>query len=349
MDGVIKNEINGKLYIKRLFVPSHRNKFYLQIFSHIIYSLQVIYFFVKERKSIDVVFATSSRLGTGFLGYIISSLFKKKYALDIRDIFSDSIKSLNISNLFFGKIIVKILEFLEKKITTRSNWLNFVSPGFLNYHHINPQEKKINIFFNGIDSIFIKNRNEKNKIVKNKSKKLVITYAGNIGYGQGLENTIPKIAYNFKDEIDFKLIGDGNSVDLIKSEIVKKNLSNVKILRPVNRNVLIQHYNYSDALYLQLNNHPAFKNVLPSKIFDYGSFDKPILAGVSGVSKKFIEENISHPFIFDSNDYKSAIKQIENILTFNYSKIDNNNFITKYNRKKIMQLMTNSIYDNLQE
>ena len=219
----------------------------------------------------------------------------------------------------------------------------------MNYHHINPQEKKINIFFNGIDSIFIKNRNEKNKIVKNKSKKLVITYAGNIGYGQGLENTIPKIAYNFKDEIDFKLIGDGNSVDLIKSEIVKKNLSNVKILRPVNRNVLIQHYNYSDALYLQLNNHPAFKNVLPSKIFDYGSFDKPILAGVSGVSKKFIEENISHPFIFDSNDYKSAIKQIENILTFNYSKIDNNNFITKYNRKKIMQLMTNSIYDNLQE
>ena len=38
-------------------------------------------------------------------------------------------------------------------------------------------------------------------------------------------------------------------------------------------------------LFLQLNNIKAFENVLPSKIFDYGSYNKPILAGVSGIAK----------------------------------------------------------------
>ena len=39
---------------------------------------------------------------------------------------------------------------------------------------------------------------------------LRITYAGNIGYGQGLEKTVINKSQYFKDKIFFQLIGDGS-------------------------------------------------------------------------------------------------------------------------------------------
>ena len=79
-------------------------------------------------------------------------------------------------------------------------------------------------------------------------------------------------------------------------------LDNVEFLPPVGREQLVQHYQQADILFLHLNDVPAFKRVLPSKIFEYAVLDKPIVAGLSGYSAQFIVDNIGHAFLFKPFD-----------------------------------------------
>jgi len=317
----------------------------MQILSHLSYFLKSLFCSILFFKKYDIVLTTSSKFGTAFLGFIISKIFKKKHAVDIRDVFSDNLTSLSFSNNFIIKNIIKIIYYLEKKIINHANWINIVSPGFLNYDHLKFHKNKIKVYTNGIDDIFIQNRRNLKKNIKNKI--FCITYAGNIGYGQALEKTIIPIALHFKSKIIFNIIGDGNSIKLLENKLKKNKLKNVNLLKPVSRTELIKYYNYSDILFLQLNNIKAFKNVLPSKIFEYGSFDKPILAGVSGVAEKFLRTNLPNSYIFHPDKSKDAINKINEIMNNREKVVSNSNFVSEFNRKKIMDEMITDIYNNI--
>ena len=67
------------------------------------------------------------------------------------------------------------------------------------------------------------------------SKSMRIVYAGNIGYGQGLEKIIIPLAISMNKEINFTIIGDGSSKHEIVNKIKKFNLTNIEILKPLNR------------------------------------------------------------------------------------------------------------------
>ena len=110
---------------------------------------------------------------------------------------------------------------------------------------------------------------------------------------------------------------------------------------------MLSIYNESDILFLQLNKIRAFEHVLPSKIFDYGSFHKPILAGVSGTAASFLRKNINGVYIFPPNNYKEAIQQIKNIKIDEKNTIDNSNFIKSFSRKNIMKKMVNNLLNEL--
>ena len=131
----------------------------------------------------------------------------------------------------------------------------------------------------------------------------------NIGLSQGLD-LIVLPTKRFKDKIIFKLIGDGSSVSLIKEGIVKDHIKNIKLIPPIKRIDLLEHYQDADVLFLQLSDLPAFNNVIPSKIFDYGALEKPILAGVKGTARDFMKENLSGAYLFDPGDTNAVEKYI---------------------------------------
>ncbi len=104
-------------------------------------------------------------------------------------------------------------------------------------------------------------------------------------------------------------------------------------------------YNSADYLFLHLNDYPAFRKVLPSKIFELATFKKPILAGVSGYSAQFINEQINNSFVFNPCDYKALVSYLLNPEeTLN---IDRSDFIEKYNRSIINEKMASSILNYL--
>jgi glycosyltransferase involved in cell wall biosynthesis len=318
--------------------------------------IEFIYYVIKARKiaatrNYDLVFATSSRLMTAWLGANISRKKKIPLYLDIRDIFVDTLKDINLFNLNY--LFVLFFYWIEKWTINSCSVLNLVSPGFENYHKLKYPNKKITFHTNGIDNEFIdisnKIGNDKfNPNINFNKKKYTILYAGNIGEGQGLEKIIPQFASQLNENFLIKIIGNGATKNKLKNQIEKMNLRNVNFSDSVSREKLILEYEGADILFLHLNSYPAFEKVIPSKLFEYAALGKPILAGVEGYPKKFIKEKIENAQVFTPCDAESALFALEKIQLFT---IKRESFIYEFSRGRIMDRMASDLigmYDNVQ-
>ena len=185
---------------------------------------------------------------------------------------------------------------------------------------------------NGIDEIFLNN----NKTLVKEKDHITLLYAGNIGIAQSLSSIIPQAAKNLPGH-KFRIIGDGTDLENLKSEIHYRNICNVNLLPPVSRDKLVKEYENADILFLHLKDVPAFKSH-SFKIFEYGAFNKPICAGTSGLSKEFLEKNISNIFFFEQHSSSSLVDTLQKI-KLDEENIYFDNFINKYSRKSQMNLM----------
>ena len=80
----------------------------------------------------------------------------------------------------------------------------------------------------------------------------------------------------------------------------------------------------------------VFKKALPSNLFEYAAMDKPILAGLSGYSKKFVSSEVSNCAVFAPTDYQDAIKKLKSLELRSMSR---ETFKAKYKRDRIMAAM----------
>jgi len=122
--------------------------------------------------------------------------------------------------------------------------------------------------------------------------------------------------------------------------MAKQNITNIEILNPVNREKLLEYYKQSHFLFLHLNSYKAFEKVLPSKLFEYGATNIPIIAGVSGFANEFIKVNLQNTILFKPCDSNNLVKELKN---YNYLLQERKDFIEKYRRDNISYALSVSI------
>ena len=172
-------------------------------------------------------------------------------------------------------------------------------------------------------------------------------YAGNIGIGQGLETVLPATAKRMGNRYHFLVIGGGGASSKLIDAIESSNINNIEILPPVKRENLTKYYKDADILFLHLNDIPAFRRVLPSKIFEYAALRRPIVAGLSGYSAKFIVDNVPYATIFNSGDVDGCVNAIKKVESLEIKDKNIDIFIKKYSREKIMNKMAKHIFSLL--
>ena len=320
--------------VNRIEIPNHSSGVLGQI-----KSFKKFYFEAKKiakKDKYDLVYASSSRLFTAFLGAQLAKKQKSKLYLDIRDIFRETIVDVYdsfILKFLLNNLIIPIENFTFK----RAHHINLVSKGFKSY--FNKYNTQFSYFTNGIDDVFLK----QNTYIVNRNKdKKTILYAGNIGESQGLQIILPKVAKALGNNFNFIVIGDGGAKEKLINEINALKLRNITLLNPVNRGKLIEHYRKVDYLFLHLNKQKAFEKVLPSKIFEYGAFNKPILAGVSGFAKTFLDNNVKNTITFDPGNHLELISKIKEN---KYETIERVEFKNNFSRLEINKEMAKSIYN----
>ena len=330
-----ENEKVGNIHITRIPLPEHKSGFMDQIWSFRAYQ-RATWKYLKsvDTSEYDIVVASSSRLFTAFLGARVANKIKKPLYLDIRDIFTETIDNV-IDNKIVRYSLLPLIYKIEHYTIKSAAHLNIVSGGFKKYFR-EYYNGPITEFTNGIDEVFLEN----DFVSQSQNEKPVITYAGNIGEGQGLEKIVPEAAAKLSDRFIFQIIGDGGTKNKLTEEIQNRDLQNVKLVDPVNREELLKYYRDSDYLFLHLNDYEAFEKVLPSKIFEYAATKKPMIAGVGGFSGQFIENNIEDAILFSPCNADELVRKLEG---HQINSNDRAEFIEKYRRDSIMSEMARSI------
>lgn len=330
-------EERGNLTIHRIPLPAHQSGMVDQMRAFWAYERAARRQVGRAGKP-DLVFASSSRLFTAWLGYRLARKWGVPLYLDIRDIFVETMEDV-LSSGFIKSLVLPVLRRIEAKTFRYATHINVVSEGFQSYFEKYP-DATYTVFPNGIDPGFLDHSAHQDR-TKETGSPLVTVYAGNIGQGQGLHRIIPETAHRLGDGYEFWIIGDGGARALLEAEVHRLKLSNVIIRDPVDRSQLVSIYRDADVLFLHLNDFAAFRRVLPSKIFELATVDRPILAGVSGYAAEFLRREVPGSMVFepcDADALTDLLRKIPGTPVPNRS-----GFLQKYSRSRIDNDMAQSI------
>lgn len=304
-----KYKKNNIKIIRLPVVPRiYDNFFFLILFYSsyfIIFTIFLIIYSLNKRNKFDYVIVYSiSPVFTVFFGKIYSSISKVKLFVWVQDIWPEAVTTYLLSKFsFIENKIEKFQDFLWRntEIVAQSIKMKY----FFEKKYL---RKKIYLIHN--PPRLVKNINIKNIRFK-KSKKIILSYYGNIGKAQNLDKileTIRSLKLNYKLNIH----GSGSELDKIK----KKYMSNkINFLPWKEEDALINNYVTTDFFLLSLNTYKRQKYILPGKFSTYINYAKPIIAFGGGNSAIQFYTNKFKVGLFINNNY-SKVKKLKLITEY---------------------------------
>ena len=324
----------GSASIYRIALPVHQSGMIDQSWAFVAYARAVRRQVGGEKY--DLVISTSSRLLTASLGAWVANKHRAKLYLDIRDLFTDTIKDVLAKS--FLRMLLPVFRALERWTFRKADQINVVSAGFVPHMQRAIPTIQPGVLTNGIDDEFL----DTDFSMDQPNSTPVVLYAGNIGEGQGLHHVVPGVAKSLGLKVNFRLFGDGGMKIILVDALTEAGVKSVEVFAPIPRENLLSEYRTADVLFLHLNDYPAFHKVLPSKIFEYAATGKPILAGVAGYASDFLREQVPGVEVFSPCD-PSAMKAALRRLLAGPRTFDRSAFVERYRREKIMQSMASEI------
>lgn len=330
-----EHELEGNVQIHRIRLPSHRSDMLGQSKAYARFARAALR--LTRRQRYDVVLATSSRLMTASLGAWIARRSGARLYLDIRDIFVDTMG--DILPRMIAAPVSLAFSLLESWTIRRADRVNLVSPGFESYFSGRYGKQRFSWFTNGIDDEFLEGP-VMSGCGKRTTGRATILYAGNIGEGQALHRIIPALAVKMRERARFVVIGDGGRRGMLAAALAAAGADNVELRAPMTRSELLTEYRRADVLFLHLADVPAFERVLPSKIFEYASLGKPILAGVAGYAASFLEEQVANAAVFPPCGIGEAVHAFERLTLEDRERPE---FMARYARRNIVRAMADDV------
>lgn len=330
-------ETQGNVQISRIAIPPHKSGFLDQARAFLVFSRKATR--LAATRDYDIVFATSSRLMTAVLGAWIARTHRAKLYLDIRDIFVDTIQ--DVLPRKFSLAAKPVFGWFEGVAINSADKVNLVSRGFSAYFAGRYPRQTYSYYTNGVDAEFTVAAPARSVDPGDHIARIVtVVYAGNIGEGQGLHAILPDLAIALNSVAKFRIIGDGGRLPALRAALSAHGVTNVELLTPLPRDRLLDEYRAADVLFLHLNDHEAFKKVLPSKIFEYAALGKPVWAGVAGYAADFIESEVSNSAVFRPCDVGAAVRSFGEL---QIQDAPRTSFIAKYARAAISDEMAKDI------
>lgn len=250
---------------------------------------------LKARK-VDVVFATSTPLTIAIPGIISKNRHKCPMVFEVRDLWPEIPIALGILRNPLSKFLAKALERIAYKNSTHIVALSpGMKEGIINQGYpssqvtIIPNSSDIELF--DVSKDVGKSFLEQHPFLKGNA---LITYAGTIGYVNGLEYLV-EIAHYLKridPKIKMAIVGEGKE----KNHIIQKALDkevldhNLFIMSPLKKKEIPALLNASTICSSFVINNKVLWNNSANKFFDALAAGKPILINHGGWQAELIEK-----------------------------------------------------------
>ncbi len=303
---VKRETISPKLTIIRSFAWANNRNSAIKKMGHYLTFMVSGFIHALKLKNYDILIVSSPPLFVGVIGAIISKIKSIHYFLDIRDIWPDSVMVLGEVKT---KWIFNLGKKLESFIYKSTHGYIFSVPGFKNHFKKNyPDQLKkpmINLI-NGVSNSFF---DLAKKYDRKPEKRFTVLYSGNMGLAQGLEHVIKAAGILQKYPIDFKFVGSGVRLNVLKNQTKKMGLKNVVFFPVQTKEELIKTIKRASVCLVPLKNDPLFQNAIPSKMFEYMACSRPVIVSISGEVEKILKKAKSGS-IAVSEDANSIAKSI---------------------------------------
>lgn len=286
----------------------------------------------------DVIIATSPQFFTAISGRWLSFWKRKRWIMEVRDIWPESIKSVGAMK---DSIIIRFFEFLEHRMYKKSDKIIVVTNSFKSYiiqeHEIDAS--KIEVVRNGVNKDFFKPIEKDHKLIKKLAveDKFIISYIGTHGMAHALDFILKSIK-KAPENYHFVFVGAGAERERLLELKEELDLTNLTMIGMVDKTEIKRYISISDVSLVNLKKSKTFKSVIPSKIFENGAMHKPILLGLEGETKDIVEK-YDIGVAFEPENEKDFLKKVVEIKNKKIEKDRFELFINDFDRKELAKKM----------
>ena len=236
----------------------------------------------------------TSPIFQGLAGAVIAKLKRIPFSVWVLDLWPESLSATNTvrnqAALNFVLVFVKLFYRMCDNILCISE--SFIS--HIKTQKVNPD--KLKYFPNWAEDFYQASEPVRPTGLPanfNFPKGTVITYAGNLGAAQDMENIANalKICKDIPD-LNFIFLGDGRQKEWLELYIKKENLTEkVKLLGRFPPSDMPYFFNHSDAFLVTLKNEDIFSKTLPGRVMSFMAAGKPLIAAAGGETDSVISKS----------------------------------------------------------
>lgn len=261
-----------------------------------------------HRGEMDIVFASTPPFFYGFPGLVVRRLGGRPLVLDLRDLWLDWAEE---TGLLRNRILLWAMRSLERMFIRSANHLTLATDGFrellLQRHGIDPANATV--VFNGLDEVLIPERVEPTA-PRSQSDPLNILYAGNLGPSQSLLGILDGMLTSLEKwpSLTITIVGDGTQWQSLHEVQHPRFI----VLPHAGREELARLCREADAFLLHLAALEVYRHTVPSKLFEYAAYERPILCGVVGEAQEICRRH-ADCFIFVSDNPSSFGRAVDRL------------------------------------
>ncbi len=287
----------------------------------------------------DLIVATSPQFFTAIAGRWLSFLKRKKWIMEVRDIWPESIKAVGAMD---RNLIIQYFEYLERRMYKTASKIITVTDAFkkqlVDKHNIPPE--KIGVFKNGIDGSLFRPMPKNQQLLNELGlhNKFIIGYIGTHGMAHKLDFVLNSAKQIHDHETHFLFVGSGAEKKNLLKLKEDLQLQNVTMLDAVPKQEISSYISILDVGLVNLKRSKTFESVIPSKIFELAAMHKPILLGVLGESKEMVE-NYEIGVCFEPENPTEFIAGVRKLKERDNSDFKFEGFVSDFKREAIAKQM----------
>lgn len=274
---------------------SNKDNFFKRVYHFLLFSLQSFkYVFSLDY---DVVMASSGPITTGIPALVARYFRKKPFVFEVRDLWPGVVEELGVIK---SKPLLKAAYLFESILYRSAKLVVTLSPGMTaNIQSRFPKTLVATITNSANIQLF--------KPFYPKPQETFALYTGNIGEVNNstlIINTAKALLRKGRDDIQIRMIGDGQLYLELLGRVKMEKIINLKIVGSMPKNDLVAQYNAAFASIVPLLGLPLLDTSSPNKLYESLAAGIPVIQTTQGWIKKLLHDN-ECGFTINANDSES--------------------------------------------
>ena len=271
------------IYRMKTKLNKQSSNLYIRLFYYFELMLYVHSFVQRNEHKYDAIYVTSPNIFMPWSAmFFQSKIVHKKIILEIRDLWPDSVKEVDL----FKKIpIFGLLKLLEKKMYKTANKIVVNNKEFITHiENIDSSKPKKN-------TVYIPNGLLFEELNQQLHKTKDVIYTGNIGYAQNVEQICQLLKELNSLKIKVTLVPYGTKAQVVREYVKINQLVHIEIKGQMSRISALNELNKHKLSLSLLKETDTFERVLPGKIIDSLSQSTPVITNLKGINGEMISKN----------------------------------------------------------